>query len=131
ATFDVSSGGVLAALAGTDWPALRDLDLRVSGADPDRPHPAWFDLADVPWFPRLRALNLAGACLGDGGVSRLLARGRPLALTELPLRGNIWSAAGVRRLTARPELRTLRVVVTGYRAGARPPHRIDGVLVYE
>ena len=34
AAFDLSSSGILAALAGTDWPDLRELDLRVSRADP-------------------------------------------------------------------------------------------------
>jgi uncharacterized protein (TIGR02996 family) len=129
AAFDLSSSGILAALAGTDWPDLRELDLRVSRADPGRPHRAWNELPDAPWFPQLKSLNLTGAWLGDRGVLRLVARGRPLALTELVVSGNNLTPAGIRRLIARAELRQLRAVVAGSRA--RPPRYVDGVAVYE
>src|SRR5262249_41008332 len=105
----------------------RDLDLRVSGAGPDRPLPAWFDLADVPWFPRLRALNLSGACLGDGGVSRLLARGRPLALTELTLPGNNLTAARIPRLLRPPAPRRSPPAPPGPRSSGPGPARRTGL----
>jgi uncharacterized protein (TIGR02996 family) len=129
AAFDVSSSGILAALAGIDWPRLRELDLRVSRADPARPHRAWTELPDAPWFPQLKSLNLTGAWLGDRGVLRLVARARPLALTELVARGNNLTPAGIRRLIALPELPHLRVLVAGSRD--RPPKVINGVAVYE
>jgi uncharacterized protein (TIGR02996 family) len=129
AAFDVSSGAVLAALAGTDWPELRDLDLRMSGAEAGRPHRGWAELVEAPWFPHLRAVNLFGARLGDDGVVKLLGRGLPLALTELVLIDNDLTPAGIRRLIARPELSNLRVLIAGSRD--RPPKFINGVAVYE
>jgi uncharacterized protein (TIGR02996 family) len=128
AVFDVSSSGILAALAGTDWPELRELDLRVSDADRAVPHRAWGELADAPWFPGVRSLNLPGGRLGDRGAIELLGRGRTLALTYLGLADNDLTEAGLRRLTALPELRNLRRLVVG--SGPQPPFTVDGVAVY-
>lgn len=129
ATFDVSSGGVLAALAGTDWPELRELELRVAGVDPGRPHPSWTELADAPWFRGLKGLYLRGAGLDDDGALRVLARGRALALTKLNLEHNNLTPAGVLRLLGRPELRRLRAFRLGSRS--RAPRLLNGVAVYE
>ena len=120
AVFDASSTGVLAAMAGTDWPELRELDLRVSGADRARAHAAWWELADAPWFPRLRALNLPGCRLGDKAVVGLLGRGKPLGLTYLGLVGNDLTEQGLRRLASLPELHNLRRLDIG----------LDNVLAY-
>jgi hypothetical protein len=129
AAFDVSSSGILAALAGTDWPNMRELDLRVSRADPARPHRAWNELPDAPWFPHLKSLNLTGAWLGDHGLLRLIARRRPLALTELVVPGNNLTPDGIRRLINRPELPHLRLLAVNART--RPPRHVHGVAVYE
>ena len=102
---------------------------RSSRADPTRPHRAWNELSDAPWFPGLKSLNVTGAELGDSGVLRLVARGRPLALTELVVPANNLTPAGTRRLIVRPELSRLRSLVAGSRA--RPPKIINGIAVYE
>jgi uncharacterized protein (TIGR02996 family) len=129
AAFDITSSGILAALAGTDWPAIRELELLILRADPARPHRAWNELPDAPWFDQLKFLNLTDARLGDQGILRLVARGRPLALTELVVRDNNLTPAGIRRLIARRELSNLRSLVAGSRD--RPPKFINGVAVYE
>jgi uncharacterized protein (TIGR02996 family) len=115
ASLNVTSAGVISAIAGTDWPQLRDLTLHVRGAHLGYPPAAWADLPGAPWFESLRTLNLGGCHLGEEAVANLLTAGGPLALGHLELGTNGLSPAFVRRLARSPKLPRLRSIYLGGR----------------
>jgi uncharacterized protein (TIGR02996 family) len=107
---DISSVGVLAAMAGSDWPNLRELSVRLGGADADKPPAAWDDLTAAGWLPGLRSLDVWGCFLGDAGLATLLSAPRPLALTRLNLGINHLSPRGVRLLADSPALGQVQTI---------------------
>jgi uncharacterized protein (TIGR02996 family) len=122
ADMDQTSVGFIDALGGTDWPNLRELSLRLRSyirleppTDPwqQPPGPQWEDLADAPWFPGLRSLDLSHCFLDDGAMDRLLASDRPLALTRLNLAENSLGPTAIRRLTSTRALARVRRLVLG------------------
>src|SRR5262245_10554315 len=122
ADFDETSLGVISALAGTDWPNLRELSLRVRlqqtqspPMEPWRGLPIgpWEDLAAAPWFPALHSLDLSNCFLDDDGLDRVLDGDRPMALTRLVLTENSLGPSAVRRLASRRSLVNLRRLAIG------------------
>jgi len=107
---DLTSIGVLSAMAAADWPHLRELSVRVPNAESEKPPAAWADVPEANWFPGLRALDLWGCYLGDGGVVRLLKSRGALALTRLNLGLNALTPAAVRFLAASPALGNVRSI---------------------
>jgi uncharacterized protein (TIGR02996 family) len=107
---DLTSVGVLSAIAAADWPHLRELSVRVPNAESEKPPAAWADMPEANWFPGLRALDLWGCYLGDGGIASLLSTRRALELTRLNLGLNGLSPAAFRFLVASPALRNLRSI---------------------
>jgi uncharacterized protein (TIGR02996 family) len=113
ASLNPTSVGVISAVAGTDWPRLRDLTLHVNGPGAKTPPGVWADLREAAWFPGLRSLNLYGCHLGEDVVANLLTAGGPLALEHLELGANGLSPPFVRRLARSPKLPALRSIYLG------------------
>jgi len=121
---DYTSAGAISAIAATEWPKLRQLQLHMRGAHLAAPSAAWTDLPDASWFPRLRSLDLYGCSLGERVTRKLLLSRGPLALTHLELGGNELSPAFIRRLLRSPMLRSLRLLEIG---GVRAEDAIAGM----
>ncbi|MFM8275146.1 MAG: TIGR02996 domain-containing protein, partial [Gemmata sp.] len=107
------SGGRFASLAGATGFAPSVLRASAGGAGPG----AGAALADAPWAPQLRVLNLAYNALGPADVRALAGCKRLTNLQHLDLSYNAIGPAGLTALAGNPALRGLRALLLAGRAG--------------